>query len=55
LTEAPVNLINCDRSRKGPMLELCATIRQTGYKFDRWLDLTLYQLILPTPERPVDG
>jgi len=31
----------------------CATIKQAGYKFDRWLDLTLYQLILPTPERPV--
>jgi L-amino acid N-acyltransferase YncA len=35
--------------------ELCATIRQAGYKFDRWLDLTFYQLILPTPEHPVDG
>ena len=35
--------------------ELCATIRQAAYKFDRWLDLTLYQLILPTPQRPVDG
>jgi L-amino acid N-acyltransferase len=35
--------------------ELCATIRQAAYKFDRWLDLTLYQLILPTPRHPVDG
>jgi L-amino acid N-acyltransferase YncA len=24
----------------------CATIRESGFKFDRWLDLHLYQLIL---------
>jgi len=35
--------------------ELCATIRQSGFKFGRWLDLALYQLILPTPAHPVDG
>ena len=31
------------------------TIRQAGYKFGRWLDLAFYQLLLETPERPVDG
>jgi len=31
------------------------TIRQAGFKFGRWLDLAFYQLILPTPETPVDG
>ena len=30
----------------------CGTIRQVGFKFDRWLDLELYQLILPTPVAP---
>jgi phosphinothricin acetyltransferase len=33
----------------------CASIKQAGFKFGRWLDLEFYQLILPTPERPVDG
>jgi L-amino acid N-acyltransferase YncA len=33
----------------------CATIRQVGFKFGRWLDLSFYQLILPTPPRPLDG
>jgi phosphinothricin acetyltransferase len=33
----------------------CATIREAGFKFGRWLDLEFYQLILPTPEKPVDG
>jgi L-amino acid N-acyltransferase len=31
------------------------TIRHAGFKFGRWLDLSFYQLVLPTPERPVDG
>jgi phosphinothricin acetyltransferase len=31
------------------------TIRQVGFKFGRWLDLDLYQLILTTPRSPVDG
>lgn len=26
--------------------ELCGTIKSVGYKFDRWLDLAFYQLIL---------
>jgi len=28
----------------------CGKIAQAGYKFDRWLDLEFYQLILATPE-----
>ncbi|HWL52171.1 MAG TPA: GNAT family N-acetyltransferase [Chthoniobacteraceae bacterium] len=31
------------------------TIRHAGFKFGRWLDLAFYQLILPTPETPVEG
>ena len=31
------------------------TIRQVGFKFGRWLDLDLYQLILRTPLTPLDG
>lgn len=31
------------------------TVRQAGFKFGRWLDLALYQLILRTPAAPVDG
>jgi L-amino acid N-acyltransferase len=31
------------------------TIHQAAYKFGRWLDLGFYQLILNTPENPVDG
>src|SRR5262245_36759896 len=35
--------------------EFCGRIRQAGYKFGRWLDLDFYQLILDTPEHPVEG
>ncbi len=31
------------------------TLPQVGFKFGRWLDLALYQLLLETPARPVDG
>ena len=31
----------------------CGTIEQAGFKFDRWLDLKFYQLILPTPNNPI--
>jgi len=31
------------------------TIRHAGFKFGRWLDLAFYQLILETPDAPVDG
>jgi L-amino acid N-acyltransferase len=30
----------------------CASIRQAGFKFGRWLDLEFYQLLLPTPANP---
>jgi L-amino acid N-acyltransferase YncA len=33
----------------------CGTIRQIGFKFGRWLDLSFYQLILATPAQPVEG
>jgi L-amino acid N-acyltransferase len=33
----------------------CGTIRQAGFKFNRWLDLAFYQLILATPAHPTDG
>jgi len=33
----------------------CASIKQAGFKFGRWLDLEFYQLILPSPAMPVDG
>jgi len=31
------------------------TIKHAGFKFGRWLDLAFYQLILDTPDEPVDG
>jgi len=31
------------------------TIEQAGFKFGRWLDLSFYQLILATPNAPIDG
>lgn len=31
------------------------TIRQAGFKFGRWLDLAYFQLILETPQQPVEG
>ncbi|WOH36882.1 N-acetyltransferase family protein [Thalassotalea fonticola] len=31
------------------------TIKEAGFKFGRWLDLGFYQLILNTPETPLDG
>jgi L-amino acid N-acyltransferase len=32
----------------------CASIKQAGFKFGRWLDLEFYQLLLPTPAKPVE-
>jgi L-amino acid N-acyltransferase len=32
----------------------CGQIREAGYKFGRWLDLALFQLVLSTPEVPVE-
>lgn len=31
------------------------TLKHAGFKFGRWLDLAFYQLLLPTPEHPLDG
>jgi phosphinothricin acetyltransferase len=31
------------------------TLPQVGFKFGRWLDLAFYQLLLDTPQNPVDG
>lgn len=31
------------------------TISQAGFKFGKWLDLSMYQLVLETPATPVDG
>ncbi len=31
------------------------TIEHAGFKFGRWLNLAFYQLILQTPQKPVDG
>lgn len=31
------------------------TLPQIGYKFGQWLDLAFYQLILNTPNNPMDG
>ncbi len=33
----------------------CGQIREAGFKFGRWLDVALYQLLLATPAAPVDG
>ncbi|HEX6397082.1 MAG TPA: GNAT family N-acetyltransferase [Steroidobacteraceae bacterium] len=33
----------------------CGIVKQSGFKFGRWLDLAFYQLILSTPAAPVDG
>ena len=35
--------------------EEAAHFKQVGYKFGRWLDLKFYQLLLETPEEPVEG
>jgi L-amino acid N-acyltransferase len=31
------------------------TVRESGFKFGRWLDLAFYQRILATPARPVEN
>lgn len=33
----------------------CASIKQAGFKFGRWLNLEFCQLLLPIPHEPVDG
>ncbi|MFI4875756.1 MAG: GNAT family N-acetyltransferase [Blastopirellula sp. JB062] len=34
---------------------LAGVLRETGFKFGRWLDAGIYQLLLPTPQAPRDG
>jgi len=34
---------------------LAGTLTEAGYKFGRWLDVRLYQLLLQTPEHPTEG
>jgi phosphinothricin acetyltransferase len=43
------------RLHEGLGFSYCGTIRQAGFKFGRWLDLSFYQLILEGPSDPVDG
>lgn len=31
------------------------TLLQVGFKFGRWLDLAFYELLLDTPNHPIDG
>lgn len=33
---------------------LSGILKETGYKFGKWLDAAFYQLILKTPEKPVE-
>jgi phosphinothricin acetyltransferase len=33
----------------------CGQIKQVAWKFNRWLDADFYQLVLPTPDKPVEG
>ena len=33
----------------------CASIKEAGFKFGRWLDLEFYQQILPSPTHPIHG
>jgi L-amino acid N-acyltransferase YncA len=33
----------------------CGTVTAAGFKFGRWLDLEFWQLLLDTPEHPLDG
>ena len=58
-------IVPFDAKKRGPeeraaMLERLGfkhvgTMPQVGFKFGRWLDLALYQLLLETPRQPVDG
>ena len=40
---------------EGLGFRLVGNMPQVGFKFGRWLDLALYQLLLDTPAHPVDG
>ncbi len=43
------------RLHKSFGFEETAHFKQVGYKFGRWLDLKFFQLILNTPENPVEA
>jgi len=45
------NTISIDLHRKMGFTH-AGTLRQAGYKFGRWLDVDVYQLVLPTPACP---
>jgi L-amino acid N-acyltransferase len=48
------NAISIDLHKKFGFT-FCGEIRESGFKFGRWLHLVFYQLILDTPANPVDG
>jgi L-amino acid N-acyltransferase len=48
------NTISIDLHRKFGFT-FCGEIRESGFKFGRWLHLHFYQLILDTPSNPFDG
>jgi L-amino acid N-acyltransferase YncA len=35
--------------------ECCGTLQEVGYKHGHWLDVVLYQLVLDTPDTPVES
>ena len=35
--------------------EEVARFKEVGFKFGKWLDLTFMEMVLDTPEQPVDG
>lgn len=48
------NEVSINLHRKYGFVEV-GQFKQVGFKFGRWLDLTFMQLLLNTPEQPVDG
>jgi phosphinothricin acetyltransferase len=52
-----IELSNCGSSALHEALGFvhAGTIKQVAFKFGRWLDLGFYQLVLETPDNPVDG
>jgi phosphinothricin acetyltransferase len=48
------NTVSIDLHRKLGFT-FCGEIRDAGFKFNRWLHLHFYQLVLDTPVHPVDG
>lgn len=56
-------LVGCIDAENAPSIALhqkfgfihCGTVKQAGYKFERWLDAAFYQKTLTTPSHPTDG